>query len=64
VNGKVKWYDQARKFGFIETQQGDVFVHASGILFGLQLAEGDEVTFDITRDEKSGRNKATDVRAA
>jgi CspA family cold shock protein len=64
VNGKVKWFDEARGFGFIDTGNGDVFVHASGVLFGLQLEEGDGVTFDVTPDQKSGRNKAINVRAA
>lgn len=55
MNGKVKWFDKARGFGFIDTGNGDVFVHASGVLFGLQLEEGDGVTFDVTPDQKSGR---------
>ena len=65
MNEVVKWFDKGRGFGFIDTRgKGDVFVHASGVLFGLQLEEGDEVTFDITPDQKSGRNKAINVRAA
>jgi CspA family cold shock protein len=60
----VKWFDKARAFGFIDTGKGDVFVHVSGVLFGLQLEQGDEVNFDIEPDQKSGRNKALNVRAA
>ena len=63
MNGKVKWFDKGRGYGFLATPDGDIFVHASGVLFGLQLEEGDEVTFDITPDQKSGRNKAVNVRA-
>jgi cold shock CspA family protein len=41
---------------------GDVFVHASNVLFGLQIAAGDQVKFEIAPDKKSGRNKAINVR--
>ena len=64
MTGKIKWFDKDRAFGFIDTGNGDVFVHASGVLFGFQPEAGDEVTFDITPDQKSGRNKAINVRAA
>jgi cold shock CspA family protein len=64
VNGKVKNYNSERKFGFIETPQGDVFFHISAVLFGLQIAVGDQVTFDIVPDAKSGRTKAVNVKRA
>lgn len=64
MNGKINWFDKERKFGFISSQSGDVFVHISGVLFGYQPEAGDEVTFDITADKKSGRNKAINVKAA
>jgi CspA family cold shock protein len=64
MNGTVKWFDDSRGFGFIGTEQGDVFCHASGILFGLKVAVGDQVTFDVAPDKKSGRNKAINVRLA
>ena len=31
VTGKVKWFNDAKGFGFIETPTGDVFVHHSVI---------------------------------
>lgn len=64
MNGTCKWFDKGRGFGFLETPNGDLFVHASAILYGLQLEAGDQVTFDVEPDKKSGRNKATNVRAA
>jgi cold shock protein len=64
VNGTCKWFDKGRGYGFLDTPDGDLFVHASAILFGLQLEAGDSVSFDVEQDKKSGRNKAVNVRAA
>ncbi len=49
-NGTVKWFDEAKGFGFIAPEDGsnDVFVHYS-IIEGKgfrTLAEGQVVTFD------------------
>jgi CspA family cold shock protein len=52
--GKVKWYDETKGFGFIEAEgKKDVFVHRSGLLspFG-GLSEGQNVTFDIKQGDK------------
>lgn len=48
--GKVKWFDTARGYGFIEQETGgDVFVHFSAILEDgfKNLVEGQEVVFDV-----------------
>lgn len=48
--GKVKWFNQEKGYGFIETEEGnDVFVHFSAIQEeGFKtLNEGQEVEFDI-----------------
>lgn len=52
--GKVKWYDEIKGFGFIEAEgKKDVFVHRSGLIspFG-GLSEGQIVTFDIKQGDK------------
>ena len=53
--GRVKWFNDAKGFGFITTDGGeDVFVHSSAIQArGSQsLQEGTEVEFDVIEGTK------------
>ncbi|MCO6413027.1 MAG: cold-shock protein [Thiogranum sp.] len=56
VTGTVKWFNEAKGFGFIAPSDGsaDVFVHFSAIQgAGFKtLAEGQEVSFDIEKGPK------------
>lgn len=55
TTGKVKWFNEAKGFGFIEQESGpDVFVHFSAIQGdGFKtLAEGQQVTFTVTQGQK------------
>ena len=65
ITGKVKWFNDAKGYGFIELEQGrDVFVHYSVIdSQGYKsLREGQEVVFELESGPKG--DHATRVVAA
>ena len=64
MQGKVKWFNERKGFGFIEADNGtDVFVHFSAIQStGFKtLQEGQSVSFDIQNGPKGP--SATNVRS-
>ena len=65
ASGTVKWFNEAKGFGFISQEGGeDVFVHFSAIQGEdfKTLAEGDRVEFDVTKGPKG--LQAANVRRA
>jgi cold shock protein len=55
MEGKVKWFNAEKGFGFIESNDGgDVFVHFSAIQGeGFKtLEEGQEVSFDVVQGNR------------
>ena len=66
-NGKVKWFNPRKGYGFIATADGrDIFVHYSSISGDgyKTLVEGVPVTFDIVEGEKGLRAENVVGRSA
>ncbi len=62
--GTVKWFNDAKGFGFIERPDGDdVFVHYSAMQGGgfKTLAEGESVEFDVV-DGPKGKQAANVIK--
>lgn len=55
--GKVKWFNEQKGFGFISSEGKDYFVHHTGIVGeGFKtLKEGAEVQFEIEKTDRGPR---------
>jgi CspA family cold shock protein len=65
ATGSVKFFNHVKGFGFIAPDDGgsDVFVHVSAVeRAGLDgLNEGDQVTYELEQDRRSGKLAAVDL---
>jgi len=53
VRGTVKFFNRTKRFGFISGEDGkDYFVHATGLMPDVTIAEGDKVSFEVVEGEK------------
>ena len=63
ATGTVKWFNGQKGFGFIQPDDGgtDVFVHISAVeSAGLgSLHEGQKLTFEVERNQRSGKMAAS-----
>ena len=66
--GTVKWFNSQKGFGFIQPEDGskDVFVHISAVeRAGMSnLAEGQKLSFDLEKDQRSGKSSACNLQKA
>jgi cold shock protein len=64
ASGEVKWYNQAKRFGFIKPDDGsgDVFVHISALeAAGLNtLDEGQRIEYELA--ENNGKTSAVNLK--
>ena len=67
ATGVVKWFNAQKGFGFIQPDDGgqDVFVHISAVeRAGLgALNENQKVSFELERDQRSGKTSAGQLQA-
>ena len=68
ATGTVKWFNDAKGFGFITPDDGgkDLFAHHSSIQGAgfKSLKEGQKVSFEVREDPRTRKSAATNLRAA
>jgi cold shock protein len=68
ATGTVKWFNGQKGFGFIQPDDGgaDVFVHISAVeRAGLgSLHDGQKISFELERDQRSGKMSAGQLKSA
>ncbi len=66
--GTVKFFNTTKGFGFIQPDNGgaDVFVHISAVeRAGMRtIVEGQKLSFEVVKDNRSGKSAAENLQAA
>ena len=64
TQGKIKWFDSKKGYGFITPDDGsrDAFLHVSALQKAgiYSLEEGEAVTYELA--EERGKQSATDIQ--
>ena len=67
ATGVVKWFNPTKGFGFIQPEGGgkDVFVHISAVERSdlRSLTEGQTISYELERDQRSGKESAVQLKA-
>jgi CspA family cold shock protein len=67
ATGTVKWFNSTKGFGFIQPDDGgaDVFVHISAVERSSlgSLNEGQKLSYELERDQRSGKTSAGQLQA-
>jgi len=62
--GTVKFFNSVKGYGFIKNDKtnDEIFVHITALKYGVkELNEGQKVTYDVEKDPKSNKDRATNV---
>ena len=66
--GTVKFFNATKGFGFIQPDDGgtDVFVHISAVeRAGMRtIVEGQKLSFEVVKDNRTGKSAAENLQAA
>ncbi len=53
MNGKVKFFNERKGFGFVAAEDGkEYFIHITGLNEGVRIKDEDDVTFDVEEGDR------------
>ena len=64
MEGKVKFYNEMKGFGFITAEDGkEYFVHSSGLTEGTAIHDNDDVTFEVVQGDRGPKAEKVALKA-